>query len=171
MCGLGTRSGRIGVTDTTPPRVPNVGFGIRRQIACDEFVIFSLSRRHRNAMTRIHRLVDFETGKSFGNMLELHCACYHLQSVGRAKSVGQKRTVEYQGRKVQGEVVEFEAVPENWTPYRLSDGTILKMRLSLLEVVRLLDEFQPQSGDPVYLFTAQTIVSADSPETLKQKKL
>lgn len=83
--------------------------------------------------------------------------------------MAQKRTVDYQNRKVEGEVVDFDAVPENWTHYKLSDGTTLKMRLSLLEVVRLLNEFNPQTGEPVYVFSAQNIISVDSPEALKKK--
>ena len=82
--------------------------------------------------------------------------------------MSQKRTVDFQGRKVQGEVVEFAAVPENWTSYELADGTKLKLKLSLLEIVRL-DEFQPQTGDPVYVFTAQQIANINVPDNLKKK--
>jgi len=87
-----------------------------------------------------------------------------------AVSLAQIRQLEYLGRKVDGEVVEFEPVPESWTHYKLSDGTVLKIKTSLLEVVRLLNEFQPQTGDPVYVFTAQQITSLNAPEALKKRK-
>jgi hypothetical protein len=96
--------------------------------------------------------------------------CYYAQVGGRAVFVAQKRIVEYQGRKVEGEVVEFEPVPETWTHYKLVDGTTLKMKLSLLEVIRLVNEFQPQTGEPVYVFTAQNIVNINAPEELKKKR-
>ncbi|MGA9969858.1 MAG: hypothetical protein WA690_03155 [Candidatus Acidiferrales bacterium] len=84
--------------------------------------------------------------------------------------MAQKRLVDYLGRKVEGEVIEFDPVPEAWTRYDLKDGTTLKVKVSLLEVVRLLNEFNPQTGDPVYVFTAQQIVNVDSPENLKKKQ-
>jgi hypothetical protein len=87
-----------------------------------------------------------------------------------AASVAQRRQVDYNGKKVEGEVVEFESVPENWTQYNLADGSTLKIKTSLLDVVRVLGEFHPQTGDPVYVFTAQQITSIYSPEGLKKKK-
>jgi hypothetical protein len=80
----------------------------------------------------------------------------------------QKRIVDYQGRKVEGVVVEFDPVPEPWTPYELKDGSRLKLKLSLLEVVRLNNEFGP-NGEPVYSFTAQNIINVDPAENLKRK--
>ena len=82
----------------------------------------------------------------------------------------EKRLVDYENRKVEGEVVEFDPVPESWTTYKLKDGTTLKMKLSLLEVIRLPGEFNKQTGEPIYLFTAQQIVNSHSPENLKFKK-
>ena len=82
--------------------------------------------------------------------------------------MGQKKTVEYQGRMVPGEVLEFEAKNEAWNQYALEDGTSMKMKLVLLEVVRLLNEFTP-TGEPVYIFSAQQIVGITSPDGLKKK--
>jgi hypothetical protein len=78
------------------------------------------------------------------------------------------KTVDYQGRKVRGEVVGFtQAVPEAWNEYNFSDGSSLRMRSSLLEVVRLLDEYGP-NGDPIYVFTAQQLANITAAENLKQ---
>ena len=82
----------------------------------------------------------------------------------------EKRLVDYENRKVEGEVVDFAPVPESWTTYSLADGTTMKMKLSLLEVVRLMGEYNKQTGEPVYVFTAQQIVNIHSPENLKLKK-
>lgn len=87
---------------------------------------------------------------------------------GRLAALGQKKTVEYQGRMVPGEVLEFEAKNEAWNQYALEDGTSMKMKLVLLEVVRLLNEFTP-TGEPVYIFSAQQIVGITSPDGLKKK--
>jgi hypothetical protein len=80
-----------------------------------------------------------------------------------------QKTITYQGRKVQGEIVEFVPPPEVFQIYQLSDGTVIKLKTVLLEVVRVIEEYGP-TGDPIYSFTAQQIINPTSPENLKQKK-
>lgn len=120
-------------------------------------------------MDSILKLVDLGTGQYSGSMLELRLVCYYPSTDGRAAPMGVKRTVTYNGRQVEGEVVAFEQPIENWTQYILEDGTILKMRLVLLEVVRLLGEYNQTTGDPVYVFQAQQMIGANSPDKLKKK--
>jgi len=81
--------------------------------------------------------------------------------------LGNKRTIDFQGRKVQAEEVAFESGVENWTQYTLEDGTILKMKGILLEVVRL-SEYN-EKGEPIYQFSAQQIVGTIVPDKLKKK--
>jgi len=114
-------------------------------------------------------IIVLETNQYSGNMLELRWVCYHSPKGGRTASVAQTRIVDYQGRKVEGVVVDFEAVPESWTNYLLADGTLMKMKLSLVEVIRLTNDFNPQTGDPIYVFSAQNIVNIISDDRLKKK--
>ena len=80
------------------------------------------------------------------------------------------RTVEYQGKKVEAEVVDFtQDSPEAWNQYTFSDGSTLKMKTVLLEIVRVVGEYGP-NGDPVYIFTAQQISNVIPAENLKQPK-
>lgn len=81
--------------------------------------------------------------------------------------MGPKKTFEYQGRKVQGQSVEFTARSENWQQYELEDGSQLKVKIVLLDVVRL-DEYG-DNGDPVYQFTAQQLIGIQAPDALKKK--
>jgi len=83
--------------------------------------------------------------------------------------LAQQKLVDYQGKKIMGEVVDFESPPENFNNYTLADGTFIKIKTVLLEVVRILGEYGP-NGDPVYVFTAQQIVNINSAEKLKQRK-
>ena len=82
--------------------------------------------------------------------------------------MGQKKTVDYQGRKVEAEVLEFEAKGEAWNQYALEDGSSLKMKTVLLDVSRLLNEYDDK-GEPVYVFAAQQIVGITAPDNLKKK--
>lgn len=54
------------------------------------------------------------------------------------------------GRLIEAVSVEFDAQAEPWTTLMLSDGTTLKMRPNLQNIVRLDSEFD-QSGNPVYV--------------------
>jgi hypothetical protein len=79
-----------------------------------------------------------------------------------------KNTYPYQGRMVPGEPLEFEATtPEAWSTYRLSDGTMLKVKTIVLNVARL-DEYGPD-GTPLYQFQAQQVVTVQAPDSLKRK--
>jgi hypothetical protein len=74
----------------------------------------------------------------------------------------------FQNRTVQAQEVEFEVrSPEVWNTYVLEDGTTLKVKLVMLNVIRL-DEYAPD-GTPVYQFNAQQIVAAQVPDALKKK--
>jgi len=78
-----------------------------------------------------------------------------------------KKTYPFQGRQVPGQEIDFEATAEPWFHYKLADGSEMKVKLVLLNVVRL-DEYNPQ-GDPFYQFNLQNIVSVNVPDELKRK--
>jgi hypothetical protein len=109
------------------------------------------------------------TGNPSGNMLDVSVVYDNPFSGRRPDNVSNQKIVDYQGKKVTGEVVDFESSPENFNNYLLTDGTNIKIKTVLLEVIRLVGEYGP-SGDPIYLFTAQQIINTNSPEGLKQKK-
>ncbi len=82
--------------------------------------------------------------------------------------MGQKKTVEHNGRQVEGEVLEFESkTPENFTQYVCEDGTVIRIKIVLLEVVKL-PEYNDRN-EPVYRFAAQQIMSTTVPDSLKKK--
>jgi len=80
--------------------------------------------------------------------------------------LGPRKLFEYEGRQVFGQSVDFETKGEAWSQYALEDGTTIKMKLILLDVVRL--EEHQQNGDPIYQFAAQYITATQSPDNLKK---
>lgn len=68
-----------------------------------------------------------------------------------------ERTVDFQGRKVQGAEVGFDTMREEWNEYALRDGSTIKVKTVLTSVVRLNGEHDPQ-GDPVYLLRLLELV-------------
>lgn len=78
-----------------------------------------------------------------------------------------RRKVNFNGQLVDGEVVEFEADKEQWSTYVLHDGTALKIKAVLTEVMRLEGAFSP-TGDPVYMIQASQIVHVNAPDQLRR---
>lgn len=67
-----------------------------------------------------------------------------------------------------GEEIEFETEREGWNTYILHDGTRLKFKAVVSNIVRL-DAFKPD-GEPIYLVNASNVAAADVPEHLKRKQ-
>jgi hypothetical protein len=78
-----------------------------------------------------------------------------------------RRKVDFQVQQVWGEEVEFETEREAFNTYILHDGTRLKFKSVVSEILRL-DSHKPD-GEPIYLINATNIVSAVVPENLKKK--
>jgi hypothetical protein len=68
---------------------------------------------------------------------------------------------------VEGEEVEFEVDKEGFNIYILHDGTKLKIKSVVSQIIRL-DAYGP-NGDPMYMVNAQQIMAADVPDSLKRK--
>ena len=69
----------------------------------------------------------------------------------------------------EGEEVDFENEKEEWNIYKLADGSTLKVKLVLVNVVRSRDKYD-SLGNPVYGITSQNIVKIlNVPKKLKQK--
>jgi len=68
----------------------------------------------------------------------------------------------------EGESLDFTEHTEHWNTYKLSDGTLLKVRIVLTGVKRL-KKYNPD-GEPIYIIQSQNIVRAvDVPTDIKMK--
>lgn len=65
--------------------------------------------------------------------------------------------------KVLSEPIEFDAVEEPWNTYKLKDGTILKTRFILIQVIM---EGVDEAANPIYIFNSDTVVGAMVPKEL-----
>jgi hypothetical protein len=71
-------------------------------------------------------------------------------------------------KQIPGEEVEFEPEREVFNVYICQDGTKLRFKAVVTQVVRL-DAWKPD-GEPVYLVNSAQVVSADVPDSLKRKE-
>ena len=76
-------------------------------------------------------------------------------------------TLDFQGKKVTGQKVNFDIEKENWNKYLLDDGTKLRVRLVVAQVVRLDNEYT-REGEPIYVINSTNVVSADVPDHLQK---
>jgi hypothetical protein len=81
--------------------------------------------------------------------------------------LGPRKSYNFQNRQVFGQSVDFESKGEPWALYALEDGTTVKVKVVLLDVVRL--EEYADSGEPIYQFSAQQIIAVQAPDELKKK--
>jgi hypothetical protein len=72
------------------------------------------------------------------------------------------------GPMVDGVEVQVDESSEKWSEYKLEDGTTIRIKQVLMEVVRT-GEHDPE-GNPMYAVKAQPILSiVDVPDRLKRK--
>lgn len=71
-------------------------------------------------------------------------------------------------KTVAGTLVDFETVREEYNTYKLSDGSTIRMKTVVTNIIRT-EEFSP-AGEPVYIVNSQNVLVADVPEELKKSE-
>ncbi len=65
--------------------------------------------------------------------------------------------------------VPIEESTERWSEYKLEDGTIFRMKMNVLAVNRVPDQWDPQ-GNPLYAVNAAPMmIVVESPAHLRKK--
>jgi hypothetical protein len=80
-----------------------------------------------------------------------------------------KRRFKLGNEEVTAELIDFEIEREGWNTYILGDGTSLKLKAVLAEVLRVDDHYAP-NGDPLYVVNATPIIATAAPEHLKKRE-
>ncbi len=71
-------------------------------------------------------------------------------------------------KTVEGTLVDFETVREEYNSYKLSDGSTIRMKTVVTNIIRT-EEFTP-TGEPVYIVNSQNVLVADVPDQLKKRE-
>lgn len=67
--------------------------------------------------------------------------------------------MKYQGREVETTPVEIIHQQEHTNEYQLADGTLVKVRVVVLDIVKIEGEFDANGG-PLYNVNSKTVTSA-----------
>lgn len=82
----------------------------------------------------------------------------------------KKTLTDQSGNLVEGTVVEIAESVERFSEVKLTDGTILKTKMSAIEATRIDDQWD-KDGNPIYILQSNNIVAVtESPERLKRDK-
>jgi hypothetical protein len=73
------------------------------------------------------------------------------------------------GRPVEVEKMDFVPIAEQWSTYRLEDGTIFKMKLIVSDVFKLPTP-DPVTGFPQLMVRSSSVMSVEPLETEPSKK-
>src|SRR5215510_8100806 len=69
-------------------------------------------------------------------------------------------------KTIEGTLVDFETVREEYNSYKLSDGSMIRMKTVVTNIIRT-EEFTP-TGEPIYVVNSQNVLVADVPDGLKK---
>ncbi len=68
-------------------------------------------------------------------------------------------------RLVEADVMDFEEVDVPWTKIKVEDETLLEMKYTVSEVLRIRDQYTDY-GEPLYIVRSQNVLRSDVPEKL-----
>ena len=81
---------------------------------------------------------------------------------------GKAVTVKFEGKDCTGVEVDVEESTERWSSVRLADGSRIRLKASVLTVVRLDDRFD-NDGNPVYMVKSTNLLSVNSPDSIRKQ--
>lgn len=67
----------------------------------------------------------------------------------------------------EGEVIDLSTVEENWNIYQLTDGTEVKLKQSLVQIIRF-DDIRDMVGNPTYVVQTSPIIVVNVPPQLRK---
>lgn len=71
------------------------------------------------------------------------------------------------GREIEAIVMPFQTGGEHWNEYLLDDGSVIRIKLVVTEILRGEGEYDPQ-GNPGYLVQSTNVTVVSAPDDLKK---
>ena len=75
--------------------------------------------------------------------------------------------VPYEGKMVEGVDIDFKQIKEEWNEYQVADGTTIRMKVVVTNIVRLTNQYD-KDNYPVYLIKSSNVLTISPPEKLKK---
>jgi hypothetical protein len=78
------------------------------------------------------------------------------------------RKVDFQGKQCNGKVLNFTSSEPEWLIIKVEDGTVIKVKLLLTEIIRAVGEHY-ENGEPGYLYSYNIMQSIVGPDALQKE--
>ena len=79
----------------------------------------------------------------------------------------KKRVTLPDGQVIEGTIMPFQTGGEHWNEYLVDDGTVVRVKLIVKEIVRLDGEYDAR-GDPIYTVESTNVSTISPPEDLRR---
>jgi len=79
----------------------------------------------------------------------------------------RKRTVQGPNGPVEGTELGFRSSGEYWNEYLLDDGTVVRLKVVVMEAYRLDGEYDPD-GNPQYVVKSSNLMVVSAPDELRR---
>jgi hypothetical protein len=84
--------------------------------------------------------------------------------------VERKKTINVPGvGPIEATEVGFRTSGEYWNEYLADDGTVIRMKLVVTEVLRIDGQYDPE-GNPAYLVKSSNVTAISAPDELRRKE-
>ena len=71
--------------------------------------------------------------------------------------MGKPAKAEVRGQEISGTELDFEIIKEAWNEYRCEDGSIIRLRTVVTQILRT-EHKNPQTGEPVYVVKSANVI-------------
>jgi len=75
--------------------------------------------------------------------------------------------VPFEGKTVDGLDMDFKSIKEDWNEYQINDGTIVRMKVVVVNIAKVTDKYDNE-GNPVYIVKTSNVLAISAPEKLKK---
>ncbi len=79
----------------------------------------------------------------------------------------RKKTIDTPNGPMPVTEMSFRASGEHWNEYLVDDGTVIRLKLVVTEVLRLDGQYD-QEGNPAYIAKSANVVAISAPEELRK---
>jgi len=76
--------------------------------------------------------------------------------------------IRFEGEEVDATEIDFNTRREDWNEYQLVDGTVIKLKILVVNIMRLEGRYD-NDGNPVYQVKSSNMLFVKSPEELRKK--
>ena len=77
--------------------------------------------------------------------------------------------IEFEGRQVEADDLEFKADKEDWNSYTAEDGAVIKLKHVTAKIYRLVDRTK-EDGSPMYVVCGTALLTTTPPSSEAREK-